>query len=72
MTAQQINYSNFYESTVASTQIGSSDVAFDDDSDDSEDEETLMLKPIRPTLYKVLNIVGIIVITTLLFIRHVL
>lgn len=29
MTAQQINYSNFYESTVASTQIGSSDTAFD-------------------------------------------
>ena len=29
MTAQQINYSNFYESTVASTQIGSTDLTFD-------------------------------------------
>ena len=38
----------------------------------SENEETLMLKPIRPTLYKVLNIVGGIVIVTLLFVRHVL
>ena len=38
----------------------------------SENEETLLLKPIRPTLYKVLNIVGVILIVTLLFIRHVL
>ena len=38
----------------------------------SEDEETLMLKPIRPTFHKVLNIIGVIVITTLLFVRYVL
>lgn len=38
----------------------------------SEDEQTLFLKPMRPTFYKVINIGGAIVIATLLFVRYVL